>query len=662
MKKIYKRRSLIFSIVLYFVLFFGSETNNALPIICIDTGPNAPKTPILTELLKSNINKELSLPKNLDNDALLNMESSLLDDLYESAFKIGGTKTTQIGATARDKDGNYYVTGGYTGTIEFGSSSSESSGGYDFYVAKYDPYGNNIWFRVAKGATGIPNELSIDGGVAIAVDQTGNCYVGGSFVKSMTFLDAAGDSLLGLSDGRDDSGINFEMFIAKYNSSGDLLWAQGGNSNYRGKDNLADIGLTSVSSIVIDNEGYPYIGGSYSGTNFLGETISPSGLGDFYVAGLYEDGDLDWVKLVSTTGNEGTMALSVDSLGYINAIGTIGSGNVSLPDTNAILHTNNSNEHETFIISFDVNGEWYFASFINGTAGVRGYDVASDAPGNIFVAGEYVSEIDFGDNSEIILSSESPVKDGFITKWDLNGNALWARSIGGPNSSTIARRVEADEDGSCIVVGTFQNEITIGKESENPVTMYANGDSDMFIAKYDSSGNFLWATKFNGTGSESLDLIESSNVSASTNPIQLSYNNKKLVVSGDFNNSISFGSINLEAGGESRNGFVATMDLSNITVDVKNELALPVSFNLSQNYPNPFNPSTIINYQIAKPGEVSLKIYDMLGKEITTLVNEVKSAGSYDVKFNASNLSSGIYLYTLKTDNYSQSKKMILVK
>lgn len=661
MKKVYKRRSLIFSSVLYLVLFLGSETYFALPIICLDTDiPEA--SPYMRASLDSHKFKKLTPPKLLNISALLNIESTLLDDSYNSAFKIGGTKTTQIGATARDNEGNYYVTGGYTGTIEFGNSSAESSGGYDFYVAKYDPYGNNIWYRVAAGATGIPNELSIDGGVAIAVDQNGNCYVGGSFVKSMTFLDTAGDSLLGLSDGRDDSGINFEMFIAKYNSSGDLLWAQGGNSNYRGKDNLADIGLASVSSIVIDKDGYPYIGGSYSGTNFLGETVSPSGLGDFYVAGLWKTGELDWVKIVGTPGNEGAMSLSVDSLGYINAIGTVGRGNIILPDTNVIAYTNDSNQHETFIISFDVNGEWYFATFISGNLGVRGYDVASDAEGNIFVSGDFIGDVDFGVGSEIILTSESSLKNGFVTKWDLNGNTLWARSIGGDSSSTIARRVEVDEDGSCIVVGTFQNEITIGKESENPVTMYANGDSDMFIAKYDSSGIFLWATKFNGTGSESLDLIESSYVSATTNPIQLSYNNKKLVVSGDFNNSISFGSINLEAGGESRNGFVATIDLSNFAVDVKDELTFPASFNLSQNYPNPFNPSTVINYQLAEEGEVSLKIYDILGKEITTLVNEVKLAGSYDVKFNASNLSSGIYLYTLKTDKYSQSKKMILVK
>ena len=85
-------------------------------------------------------------------------------------------------------------------------------------------------------------------------------------------------------------------------------------------------------------------------------------------------------------------------------------------------------------------------------------------------------------------------------------------------------------------------------------------------------------------------------------------------------------------------------------------------FNLEQNYPNPFNPSTSIKYSLAEASDVSLKVYDVLGKEVATLVNSTQNTGSYDVNFDASNLASGLYIYTLQTGNFVSSKKMMLLK
>ncbi len=87
-----------------------------------------------------------------------------------------------------------------------------------------------------------------------------------------------------------------------------------------------------------------------------------------------------------------------------------------------------------------------------------------------------------------------------------------------------------------------------------------------------------------------------------------------------------------------------------------------VNFSLSQNYPNPFNPSTTIQYQIPKQSHVSIKVFDMSGKEIATLVDEVKSSGIYKQNFNASSFSSGVYFYTLNTGDFTETRKMILVK
>jgi len=100
--------------------------------------------------------------------------------------------------------------------------------------------------------------------------------------------------------------------------------------------------------------------------------------------------------------------------------------------------------------------------------------------------------------------------------------------------------------------------------------------------------------------------------------------------------------------------------VTDIEVDKNNEL--PSEFVLSQNYPNPFNPTTTINYSIPVAGKVSIKVYDILGREIANLVNEVKAAGRYSVKWDASNFASGIYVYRIKANSFIQTKKLVLMK
>lgn len=103
-------------------------------------------------------------------------------------------------------------------------------------------------------------------------------------------------------------------------------------------------------------------------------------------------------------------------------------------------------------------------------------------------------------------------------------------------------------------------------------------------------------------------------------------------------------------------------NISTVT-SIKNETNnLPDNFVLVQNYPNPFNPSTVINYSIKDPGLVKIMVYDVLGSEVAKLVNETKDSGEYSVEFYASNLPSGVYIYTLQINEYSTSRKMLLLK
>ena len=110
-------------------------------------------------------------------------------------------------------------------------------------------------------------------------------------------------------------------------------------------------------------------------------------------------------------------------------------------------------------------------------------------------------------------------------------------------------------------------------------------------------------------------------------------------------------------------GWMCWVDSMQIIItDIKDQKTVPLSYNLEQNYPNPFNPSTTIKYSIPEMSKVSLTIYNLLGEEVATLVNEEKVAGNYTVEFNAANLSSGIYFYQLKAGNFIQTKKMVLMK
>jgi hypothetical protein len=120
--------------------------------------------------------------------------------------------------------------------------------------------------------------------------------------------------------------------------------------------------------------------------------------------------------------------------------------------------------------------------------------------------------------------------------------------------------------------------------------------------------------------------------------------------------------------------FIATLDyVSNLTQDIsltlipegvtsyEDELIVD-NFSLNQNYPNPFNPTTTIKYQIPELSFVTLKVYDVLGKEIETLVNSEKPAGNFEITWNAESVPSGVYFYTLQAGNFIETKKMILMK
>ena len=101
---------------------------------------------------------------------------------------------------------------------------------------------------------------------------------------------------------------------------------------------------------------------------------------------------------------------------------------------------------------------------------------------------------------------------------------------------------------------------------------------------------------------------------------------------------------------------------SNVLLYKTTNSKIPREYFIDQNYPNPFNPLTKITYSIKEGGLLKLRVYDILGNEVAELINETKAAGDHSFEFNASNIPSGVYIYTLQVNGYSDSKKMILLK
>ncbi|MBU2491803.1 MAG: T9SS type A sorting domain-containing protein [Bacteroidetes bacterium] len=237
----------------------------------------------------------------------------------------------------------------------------------------------------------------------------------------------------------------------------------------------------------------------------------------------------------------------------------------------------------------------------------------------------------------------------------------------------MSNKIAVDEVGNSFVFGSFVSSVVFGSESsDNEVKLTSDTYVDMFIASYDSSGKYLWTKRLDDNGYGGVSQIRNptepernKQVPVTNNPLSLSYSNTnggELILGGDFNNQLFLNGTTLTAEEGSRNSFIAKLSLTGNPTNVKSINSLPSDFSLSQNYPNPFNPNTIISYQLPEQSNVKLKIYDMLGREIKTLVNDVKPAGSYNISFNAANLSSGIYFYTINTPSFSQSKKMMLIK
>ncbi|MBK6772401.1 MAG: SBBP repeat-containing protein [Ignavibacteria bacterium] len=514
-----------------------------------------------------------------------------------------GNSNDRATSIAVDGSGNIYVTG----------NSRVTGTGDDYATIKYNSSGVQQWVRIYNGSGD-----STDYALSIAVDGSGNVYV------------------TGLSTG---SGTGYDYATIKYNSSGDLVWVK----RYNGPGNSFDV----ASSIAVDGTGNVYVTGYSNGNR---DSLNSTGL-DYATIKYNSSGDSVWVKRYNGSGNFEDIATSivVDDLGNVYITG----------------YTGSEPTRDFVTIKYNSSGDSVWVKRYNGPGNStdQSFSIAVDGSGNVYVTGE-------------IRGSETSY-DYATIKYNSSGDSIWIRKYNGPgNYFDEANSIVVDDSGNVFVtgrsngVGTNFDYATIkynslgdsvwvkryngpGNVDDNATSIAVDGSGNVYVTgsssglgtgldyatiKYNSSGDSVWVKRYNGPGNY--------------------YDEATSIAVDGYGNVYVTGS----SGGIGSGADYATIKYSQSTGIGQISSNIPEEYSLSQNYPNPFNPATNLEFGISDLGFVSLKVYDILGKEIITLVNEKLSPGNYKVEFDGRGLTSGVYFYRLNTGEFTDTKRMILIK
>jgi uncharacterized delta-60 repeat protein len=523
---------------------------------------------------------------------------SQVTTVWEKRFNGPGNGYDEATSIAIDNSGNIYIAGASTG----------NGTGKDFALVKYNSSGDLLWSAIYNGI-GNGN----DDAYLVKTDLNGNVYISGASTGSSTGLDYA---------------------VVKFNSSGTQQWVY----RYNGPGNATD----EVYSLQADQNGNVYLTG-YSNGGATGD--------DICTIKLNSDGMMQWVKRYNGTANNDD---------YGNSIQIDNSGNCYV--TGASTQTGNDLDYITFKI--DAAGNQVWSKTYNGPVNRADFPSSNaiDAAGNIYVTG-----YSYG-------STNDP--DYYTIKYNNSGVQQWAKRYEGPDGWDEAWNIILDPSGNVYVTG---NSAGVGTGDDYCTIKYNNTGTEQWVARYtgtgasndycnwvapDANGN-VYVTGIVGDGAGNpQNIVTIGYNSAGVQQWVQTYNGSgnefdsgnALTVDNQGNVYVTGGSDN-----PSNTDFITIRYSSTIGIQQLNN-EIPVKFELMQNYPNPFNPSTKIRFALPVRSQVNLSVFDITGKKVSELVNGNLNAGIFETSFDASQLSSGTYFYSLTSGSNVKTNKMIILK
>jgi hypothetical protein len=373
--------------------------------------------------------------------------------------------------------GNEIVTGYFTSSsITFGSTILNNAGSTnglpDVFLTKYDGSGNVLW---AKSAGSGDYDYAFD----VANDASGNVYMVGRFMgASITF---GSTTLTNSTTGKTD------IFIVKYDGSGNVLWAKsvGGNN---------DDGATDVAT---DASGNVFMTGWFetASITFGSTTLTNNSSGDttdIFIVKYNSSGTVLWAKKAGGTNNDYTSGICTDASGNVLISGHYHSNPITL----APITLTNSGSSDALIAKYDANGNINWATKTGGSSADFTSGVAADASGNAYLTGYFSNFLLLGGT----LASAGG-SDIFIGKFNpTTGGVTWGRRAGGTNFD-YSTGIRVDAVGNVYLTGYYLS----GSATFDTISLtnpFATSTSDFFIAKYNTNGNVYWAKSAGGSGQD----------------------------------------------------------------------------------------------------------------------------------------------------------------
>lgn len=554
----------------------------------------------------------------------------------------GGTLTDRGYGVAFDHQGQLLVTGHYFGTATFGSHVITSSGNLDAFTFKADTAGNIIWMKEGKSVS----QVSTRG---IASDYYGNVvitgYYGSASVDSVRF-----DDIKIVTNGQRD------IFTVKYNNNGDVLWGRTGGGSLSGEEGKA---------VAVDISGNVYVTGMYNDTASFGSvTLNGNGGSEIFIVKYDADGNLAWAKTAGGPKTDVGYGIALDGSGNLYVCGNVDSA-ATFEGTNVLT----AGGYDAFVAKYDTSGNLMWVSLAGGAANDSYLDVAVDRFGFCYATGYFNGPATFG---SFVLDGYAGDDASFV-KYDKSGGVLWAKEgAGNDNDRGLAAAV--DGGGNLIASGYFKSWVKFGGDS-----LMSAGVEDVFVTKIGDNIIPVELASFTGNFEDGMVLLKWSTATELNNygfEIEKSYDkaafDKLGFVKGAgsttdkqyytyIDNDIKTGTAYYRL---RQIDFDGTHTYSNV---IEISVNIPAKFELEQNYPNPFNPVTTISFSLPEASVVNLTLFNSLGEEVETIVNNSMAAGRHTITLDASNYSSGVYVYVLKAvdssgKNYIGSKKLIVLK